>query len=82
MRAAARAYPDRVLIGLDIKNAFGQVQWADALLAAAAKSPKLAVPMATMMSGGQLHVHLQDAVGRGWHSFLISPPAQVESLES
>ena len=31
IRAAAAAYPDRVFISLDIKNAFGQARWADVL---------------------------------------------------
>ena len=40
---------DCALIGLGIACAFGQVQWADARLAAVAKAPKFAVPMAVML---------------------------------
>ena len=31
IRAAAAAHPDRALVGLDVANAFGSVEWADAL---------------------------------------------------
>ena len=69
VRAAAAANPERALIGLDIKNAFGQVRWADAPLAAAAKAPKLAVPMAATWRRFRLRVHLRGADGSGLRSF-------------
>ena len=40
VRAAATAFPEDALLGLDIKNAFGAAQWADALLAVVAKAPR------------------------------------------
>ena len=61
--------PTLALISLDIKNAFGQVQWADALLIAVAQAPRLAVPMAMMWRDFQLEVHLRDEDVHGWHSF-------------
>ena len=48
VRSAAAIFPDDALLGLDIKNAFGAVQWADALLAAVAKAPCLAIPMSML----------------------------------
>ena len=40
--------PDDALIGLDIENAFGHVEWTDALQVVVSKAPGLAVPVATM----------------------------------
>ena len=50
VRAAAAAFPDSALLGLDMKNAFGTVRWADVLLAAVAKAPRLAVVLAALWS--------------------------------
>ena len=71
IRAAAAMFPDDALIGLDIKNAFGEVEWADALQAAAAKAPRLAVPMAAMWNNLSDAAYLKDADGHGWHKFTI-----------
>ena len=69
--AAAAICPEDALVGLDIKNAFGEVEWADAFLAAVATAPRLAVPMATMWCNFSIHIFLQDAHGFGWHAFEI-----------
>ena len=45
VRAAARAWPDRPLIAVDIKNAFGASGWANTL-EAVASVPALAATMA------------------------------------
>ena len=65
------AAPGDALLGVDIKNAFGAVQWADALMAAVAKAPCLAVPMAMMWQSSYMVVFVQDADGHGWHGFFI-----------
>ena len=54
-----------------MKNAFGQIRWADALLLTVAQAPKLAVPLATMWWDIRMMVFLQDADGHGWHFFHI-----------
>ena len=71
VRAAASAFPRDVLIGLDIENAFGAVQWADALTAAVASAPKLAVAMAMAWQSHSMVVWMQDHHRSGWHSFSI-----------
>ncbi len=52
VRAAATERPAWALLTLDIRNAFGQVQWTDALNATAARVPRFAVPLAMMWRGG------------------------------
>ncbi|CAK0833281.1 unnamed protein product, partial [Prorocentrum cordatum] len=71
VRAAARTFPHRALIGLDIKNAVGQVRWADALKAAVAEAPMVAAPMAILCWELRVEVFLSDANGKGWHSCFI-----------
>ena len=39
IRAAAAHKPDKALVSLDVKNAFGSVQWHQALLALLAVAP-------------------------------------------
>ena len=69
--AAARHAPNDVLMCIDVENAFGAVRWADALLAAVAAAPRLAVPMAMMWRCFAMAVYMRDVDGHGWHSFLI-----------
>ena len=71
VRAAAKAFPERMLMGLDVRNAFGEGRWVDALLAAVAKVPKLAVPLAAMWRCGFVRVFLLSADSSEWQGFLI-----------
>ena len=71
VRAAAALFPDDVLIGLDIKNAYGAVHWADALHAMVAKVPRLAVPLSMMWRSFSVVVFLRNAEDSGWHAFNI-----------
>ena len=41
IRAAALLDPTKALVSLDVKNAFGSVQWSDALQAVLRRAPKL-----------------------------------------
>ena len=71
VRAAAAIYPEDAVLGLDMKNAFGAVSWADALPALVAHLPKLAVPLALQLSCFGIIVYLKDVDGQGWHCFKI-----------
>ena len=70
VRAAAEAFPDRVLISLDIQNAFGSVKWPKALLVLADKAPKLAVPIAAMWRSGLVRCFTKSPQG-GWRHFAM-----------
>ena len=83
VRAAARLFPEDAIIGLDIKSAFGAVQWADALIAAVAKAPRLAVPMAVMWQSLSLVVWLRSVGDKWWHCFpilAVSPRAALKGI--
>jgi hypothetical protein len=82
VRAAASLFPQDALMGLDIKNAFGEVAWSDALLAAVDKAPRLAVPMAAMWRNFSMTVYLKDADSHDWHAFKIYGSLIEGNLES
>ena len=71
VRAATSLEPDKARISLDVRNAFGSVQWKDALLAVAASVPKLGPLLAVQWHSCHLRLWLQDANGKGWHQILI-----------
>ena len=71
VRAAAAVRPDWALVSADLKNAFGRVRWADALLAAAASVPRLAVPLATCWAIGCIDMWLQSEDGWGWRCVVV-----------
>ena len=52
---------------LDVKNAFGCIEWATALSTMTRKAAKLAHPLAAMWRPGRIAVWLQDGAGQGWH---------------
>ena len=71
VRAAASLEPDKALMSLDVQNAFGAVQWKDALLAVAAAVPKLGPLLAVQWHACKLRLWVQDANGQGWRLILI-----------
>ena len=74
VRAAARAFPGRAFISLDVKNAFGAVEWARALRAVLRRAPQLAAPLAACWQPGCVLVYTQlpqEAEVNGWHCFAI-----------
>ena len=71
IRAAAKLKPNDALVSLDIKNAFGSVQWKDALQAVTRAIPKLAPILAVQWAACRLRLWLQDATGAGWHVMVI-----------
>ena len=70
VRAAALAFPDDPLVTTDVANAFGSVEWADALEALTSKLPALAVLFATEVQLGHalLYTQLNEHM---WHCFAI-----------
>ena len=66
VRAAARAWPDRPLIALDVKNAFGALGWANTL-EAAALVPALAATMGAAWASGRVRIWTAAPDG-GWTS--------------
>ena len=71
IRAAARMRPEEPIGTLDVANAFGSVEWDDALEAVLARSPRLAPAMAVQWQAGRLRLWLLDADGQGYHSLWI-----------
>ena len=71
VRAAAALEPDKALVSLDVKNAFGAIQWKDALLAVAALAPKLGPLLAVQWHACKLRLWVQNAHGPGWHMIVI-----------
>ena len=61
VRAAAARRPDRALLSLDFKNAFGSIRWADALIGLVAAVPRLAVPVARQWAQRTTQVFVQTA---------------------
>ena len=59
VRAAARAFPDRCFLSLDVKNAFGQVSWHRALQAATTRAPKLAKALVAAWTPGGVDVFVE-----------------------
>ena len=81
VRAAAAAYPDRAIVTLDTKNAFGEVTWPIALRAALERAPKLAIPMAAMWRCGHALVYTMTPSGTGWHAFPVHGSLVQGNLE-
>ena len=71
VRAATQLHPDRPLLSLDIENAFGSVEWADALTAVIERVPRLAPLLAIQWHALQIRLWLRDADGVGWHVMMI-----------
>ena len=71
VRAAASAFPTRVLLSLDVKNAFGAVPWHVAMDATLALVPALAPALAAAWAPGAASVFTQTQDG-GWSSFDIT----------
>ena len=71
LRAAAKLNPDCAIVSLDIKNAFGSVEWKDALRTVTAAAPKLAPVLAIQWQSCQIRLWLRDAEGPGWHVLII-----------
>ena len=71
LRAASRLRPQDAIVSLDIKNAFGAVEWADALEAVLRRAPALAPMLAVQWSSLQIRIWLQDADGRCWHVMVV-----------
>ena len=57
VRAAVGAFPDRAILSLDIRNAFGEVSWPVALHTVLKRAPLLAGPLACMWQSGATNVH-------------------------
>ena len=72
VRAAAAIFPEDAFVSLDVKNAFGTVEWADALGAVTERLPQLAVPLTLQWSSFRTIVYTQDPDGHGWHAFEIT----------
>ena len=71
VRAAAAHRPDRALLSLDFKNAFGCVQWADALDGLVASAPRLAVPVARQWALRSTQVFVQVSPGQ-WEPISVT----------
>ena len=64
--------PDCALLGLDTQNAFGQLDWTDALRQAARYAPVFAVPLSMLWrGGGGVIVYIARPDGT-WDSFKAS----------
>ena len=72
MRAATQLAPDKALISLDVQNAFGSVEWADALLAVVERAPRLAPRLALQWRALQMRLWLHNTNDAGWHVMYIS----------
>ena len=70
VRAAAAAYPERPLLSLDVKNAFGAARWVDVLEQTLAHTPRLAKAVAATWADGAQDVHTAQA-DRTWRAFPI-----------
>jgi len=70
VRAAARAYPDRPLVSLDIKNAFGSVRWEHALKLVLTHVPRLAPALRVIWAFRETFVYIQTSP-LAWTSFPI-----------
>ena len=70
-RAAAGLQPQHGLASLDIQNAFGSVQWRDALKVVTAAVPKLGPLLALQWGACRLRLWLQNSNGVGWHVLFI-----------
>ena len=71
VRAATRLRPDDALTSLDLKNAFGSVQWVDALKAVHQRVPLLGPLLAMQWAAMSLRLWLQDADRGGWHVLIV-----------
>ena len=71
VRAAARLKPGNAFTSLDVQNAFGSVQWKDALQTVIRTMPKLAPILGIQWQSCELQLFLQDAGGNGWHKLTI-----------
>ena len=71
VRAAAAAFPDNVILSLDVKNAFGEVAWPVALRAALRRAPLIAVPMAAMWRCGHALVYTMMPCGTVFGAALV-----------
>ena len=71
IRAAARLRPQDALVSLDLMNAFGAVQWIDALRAVQSTMPMLGPLLAIQWMTMRLQLWQQDADGGGWHALVI-----------
>ena len=71
IRAAAAMRPECALIGLDEQNAFGELDWTDALRQAQRYAPAFAVPLSMLWrGGGGIIVHVLRPDGT-WGFFTI-----------
>ena len=70
IRAAVAHMPEKTLVRLDVKNAFGSIHWHQALLVLLASAPKLAAPLACLWSNGYVDVFTANCVG-SWDSSRI-----------
>ena len=71
VRAAAAHRPNRALLSLDFKNAFGSIRWADALVGLTAAVPRLAVPIACQWAQRSTQVFVQTGLER-WEPIAIT----------
>ena len=71
VRAATKLKPDEALLSLDVANAFGSVEWADALNAVSQRVPRLGPLLAIQWRAMQLRLWLKDAAGPGWHMLYV-----------
>ena len=70
IRAAAALQPDRALVSLDVENACGSVEWADALEVALDNAPAFAPALASMWAPGRIHLYTQQQDGT-WAQFPV-----------
>ena len=71
VRAESADDPGSPITTLDVRNAFGCIEWADALTVTAASAPKLAHCMAAMWKSHEISLWLQDERGSGWHMYVV-----------
>ena len=71
IRAATHLQPESPLVSLDVQNALGSVEWADALNAVVDRLPKLAPLLAIQWRAMTTRLWLRDPDGAGWHVMLI-----------
>ena len=68
VHAEIAAHPDHALASLDVRNAFGSIEWADALRIVTASAPSLAPFLATIWGAGRQVIHTQSAHTGEWTS--------------
>ena len=71
IRACLTNRPTTTLVSLDVKNAFGSVQWHQALELLLSSAPKLAPPLAALWSSGHTDIYTTQENG-AWESFSIT----------